>query len=130
MKATQLDVPKNVYLSWGAATGDLAIDGDFVEQWRLAIASDFLREPIEIVAYHVLTRCKGGKNYSGLDKRKGVCKGGTWVKKGHLAPSEAIAKREKDLVQNCIFFAKKALGKSNLGYNLSFSRISRSKVRN
>jgi len=55
---------------------------------------------------------KEEKNYCGLDKRKDdVCKGGTWVKKGHLAPRKAIAKSKKDLIQNCIFFAKKALRK-------------------
>jgi len=110
LEPTKLDVPKNIYLSWGAATGDLALDGAFVEQWRFAIATDFNREPVEVVGFEIVTRCKGGKNYSGLDKSKGgVYKGGVWVPPDHLAPSKVTAKRKKELIQDCIDFAKKAL---------------------
>ena len=109
-----MDVPKNIYLSWGAATGDIALDGNFVEQWRFAIATDFNLEPVEVVGFEVVTRCKGGKNYSALDKSKGgVYKGGIWVAPDHLGPSRVTVKRKEELIQSCIDFAKRALPKSN-----------------
>ena len=109
-----MDVPKNIYLSWGAATGDLASDGDFVEHWRFAIATDFNREPVEVVGFEIAIRCKGGKNYSGLDKSTGsICKGGVWIEPSHLAPSRVTEKAQKELIQSCIDFAKRALPKSN-----------------
>ena len=112
MKGTTLDVPRNILLHWGAAAGDLALEGDFVEQWRLAIASDFMKHSIERLAVDIKRRCKGGKYYSGLDG-KNVCKGGVWIQSAHLGPSAATSKSKHDLIKGCIAFAIKALKKKS-----------------
>jgi len=121
LKATSLDVPKNVFLSWGAASGDLAVDGDFVDLWRLSISSDFMKKQIEIVALNIQKLCKGGKFYSGLDASKGICQGGAWMRAEHLGPSIISSTHEKLLVKRCINFAKRFSGENYLD-SLEFER--------
>lgn len=93
---------RNIYLSWSTAYTKLVPDlsrstaytnfapdvayWNFVEQWRLAISSDFKRCHVGTVANNVLRRCSRGKNYSGLDPKKGECRNGVWVKEGLLGP--------------------------------------------
>ena len=115
VKATTLEVPKNVFLTWGSAKGDLAGERDFVKFWRYKIATDFMKKDINTVASDVLVDCKGGRTYSGLDPRKGVCKGGVWEVTGHLGPSNATPERQRDLIKSCIAFAMKASGKRSGG---------------
>ena len=109
MQATTLDVPKNVFLCWGAAMGELVVEGDFVDFWRLKIGSDFMKKDIEALARDVLGYCKGGKMYTGLDPSMGRCRGGVWINKGHLGPSAISAEQKQELMQKCITFAGKAL---------------------
>jgi len=115
LKATTLEVPKNVFLTWGSAKGDLAGERDFVKFWRYKIATDFMKKDINTVASDVLVDCKGGRTYSGLDPRKGVCKGGVWEVTGHLGPSNTNPERQRDLIKSCIAFAMKASGKRSGG---------------
>ena len=55
VKATTLDVPQNIFLSWGSSKGELAVEEDFVQFWRYKIATDFTEKRIETVAAEVLT---------------------------------------------------------------------------
>ena len=113
-------MPKNVFLTWGSAKGDLAGERDFVKFWRYKIATDFMKKDINTVASDVLVDCKGGRTYSGLDPRKGVCKGGVWEVKGHLGPSNATPERQRNLIKACIAFAMKASGKQSGGGDATF----------
>ena len=121
VKATTLDVPKNIFLSWASATGDLATEGDFVKFWRYKIALDFMEKDIHTVASEVLVDCRGGKNYIGLDPKKGLCKGGVWEwrQDGHLGPSNVNIENKKALIKSCINFAKKASARSAGNSNIS-----------
>jgi len=117
LKAPTLDVQRNIYLSWSAAMGEYAMDGTFVEQWRLAIAYEFMQNHVGTVAENILFRCKNGKNYSGLDPGKGKCRAGVWVQQGHLGPKKIIQQSSQALMKKCIYFAKRALKKRDLEMN-------------
>ena len=119
VKAPTLDVQRNIYLSWSAATGKIAMDGTFVEQWRLAIPSEFMRDHLGTVADNILMRCKSGKNYPGLDPSRGKCRGGVWIQRGHLGPKRITEEAPQALMKKCIFFAKRALKKNDLDCNHS-----------
>merc|ERR1719285_449360 len=112
LKSTTLEVPSNIFLSWGSASGELVVEGDFVKFWRYKIQSDFMKKDISAVAKEVLVECKGGRNYSGLDARRGMCKGGVWEKRGHLGPTNITPEREQAAIEKCIAFALRALGKN------------------
>ena len=71
-----------------------------------------MKKDISTVANEVVVECKGGRNYPGLDPRKGICKGGVWEKRGHLGPSNITPEREQAVIQECIAFASRALKKS------------------
>ena len=115
-----MDVPKNIFLSWGAARGDFAVDGDFVNFWKLSLGSKFMKKNIEVVASDILQYCKGGKNYMSLDPRKGLCRGGVWFKKGHLpAPTNIVAQQQQTLVKECIKFAARASKSKTRNENLN-----------
>jgi len=112
LKASTLDVPQNIFLSWGSSKGELAVDGDFVQFWRYKIATDFTEKRIELVAAEVLSGCRGGKNYCGLDPRQGACINGIWEQKGHLGPSIITPQQTQALIKRCIVFARRAFRKS------------------
>ena len=114
-------MPKNIFLSWGAARGDLAVDGDFVNFWRISLGSEFMKKNIEVVASNVLEYCKGGKNYPSLDPKKGRCRGGVWFQKGHLpAPANIVTKQHETLVKQCIKFATRAF---KIKFSLSLQKM-------
>ena len=107
MQATTLEVPNNIFLSWGAGSGDLAVEGDFVKLWRYKLATDFMKQDIVAVANEVLLECKGGRIYSGLDARRGMCKAGVWTTKGHLGPTNVRPESKQGLIKKFIKFAKR-----------------------
>jgi len=106
-----LDPPNNIFLSWGSAAGELAIDDDmgFVNTWRKNIAADFYTDNIVKIADEVHRGCKIGKFHNGLDPNKGQCVNGVWASKKHLPlPTVVRTKAEKDSLNKCIEFAKRA----------------------
>ena len=81
-----------------------------MNMWRYKIPTEFMEKDISMVAKEVLVECKGGRNYSGLDARKGMCKAGIWEVKGHLGPSKMTSHGKEALVKQCMKFAKRAFG--------------------
>lgn len=103
-----LDPPNNIFLSWGSAAGELAIDDDmgFVNTWRKNIAADFDTDNIVQIADEVHRGCKIGKFHNGLDPNKGQCVNGVWASKKHL-PTVVYPQVVKDALKKCIDWAKK-----------------------
>jgi len=109
-----LDPPNNIFLSWGSAAGELAIDDDmgFVNTWRKNIAADFDTDNIVQIADEVHRGCKIGKFHNGLDPNKGQCVNGVWASKKHL-PTVVYPQVVKDALKKCIDWAKKTANQNN-----------------
>ena len=80
--------------------------------WRYKIPTEFMEKDISTVAKEVLVECRGGRNYSGLDARKGMCTAGIWKVKGHLGPSKVTSQKKEALVNRnayLLFYVKMIL---------------------
>ena len=101
------------------------MEEDFVKFWRYKLPIDFMEKDLNTVAAEVLLDCKGGKNYGGLDPKKGVCRAGVWKLKKQLGPTKINPERRKALIKECIRFAKKASprGSNNGKINIANSTI-------
>jgi len=125
-----LDTPNNIFLSWGSAAGEKAIDDDigFVNTWRKNIAADFDTDNIVQIADEVHRGCKIGKSDNGLDPNKGPCVNGVWASKKHLPVADVYTKAEKDYLRECINWAKIAANKKNSVFDFTKYESNRSEL--
>ena len=125
-----MDTPNNIFLSWGSAAGEKAIDDDigFVNTWRKNIAADFDTDNIVQIADEVHRGCKIGKSDNGLDPNKGPCVNGVWASKKHLPVADVYTKAEKDYLRECINWAKIAANKKNSVFDFTKYESNRSEL--